>query len=102
MTPKHITDRDSGTLAYDFDTADTCWQDHRLQEMRVELWSKRAHSLSEIVSRKLVEENVDLEYCHEQALAEDALHALNNARKESARNLRQYNQLVGFGDASKA
>jgi hypothetical protein len=102
MTPKHITDRDSGTLTYDFDTADTCWQDHRLQEMRVELWSKRAHSLSEIVSRKLVEENVDLESCHEQALAEDALHALNNARRESAWNLWQYNQLVGFGDASKA
>lgn len=102
MTPKHITDRDAGTLTYDFDTADTCWQEHRLQEMRVELWSKRADSVSKIVSRKLVKEDVNLEYCHEQVLVEDALHALNNARKESARHLRQYNQLVGCGDASKA
>ena len=102
MTPKHITDRDAGTLTYDFDAADTFWQEHRLQEMRVELWSKRAHSLSEIVSRKLVGENVDLEYCYEQVLAEDALHYFNNARKKSARNLQQYNELVGLGDASKA
>jgi hypothetical protein len=102
MTPKHIMDRDAGTLTYDFDDADTYWQEHRLQEMRVELWSQRASRMSEIVSRKLIEENIDLEYCYEQDLAENALHACENARKESARYRRAYNELVKCDDAAKA
>lgn len=102
MTPKHIMDRDAGTLTYDFDTADTYWQEHRLQEMRVELWLKRVHSLSEIVSRKVIEENIDREYCYEQDLCDYAGDSLRDAQKESARYLTQYNHLVGIGHASKA
>jgi len=102
MTPKHIMDRDAGTLTYDFDAADATWRDYEIYLEWEKDFLKETNEAWALIKDDMEKYTTDPQLAFAYRWFDESLHKLDVTREIAKEKLAEYNACVGADDAAKA
>jgi hypothetical protein len=102
MTPKHIMDRDAGTLTYDFDAADAIWKNYELYRKWEAWFLEDTNEAWAVVKDDIGNHTSNPQLKLMYRWFDESLHKLDMTREMAKLMLAEYNACVGTHDAAKA